>query len=162
MTKLLEDDTLKTELPYLGFELRQVQFFDRVWHEAEPDWMVAWNDMLALYERQGYMEDPLFKRRSGGLMNGKKNEVVNFPVLSCEAAVMSIAEQRVLQSFPFEKWGPGTGLTAQVHDSLVVEVPEHMAEWAKAEMERCMTITVPGWPVPFTCEADVGLTWSEV
>jgi len=25
-----------------------------------------------------------------------------------------------------------------------------------------MTITVPGWPVPFTCEADVGLTWSEV
>ncbi len=162
MTKLLEDDTLKTELPYLGFELRQVQFFDRVWHEAEPDWMVAWNDMLALYERQGYMEDPLFKRRSGGLMNGKKNEVVNFPVLSCESAVMSIAEQRVLQSFPFEKWGPGTGLTAQVHDSLVVEVPENMAEWAKAEMEKCMTITVPGWPVPFTCEADVGLTWSEV
>ena len=153
---------LHTDLPYLRFDLNQVRFFDRVWHEAEPDWMMAWQDMLNMFDAQGYMEDPLFKRRSGGLKEGKKNEVVNFPVLACEAAVMAIAEQRVLESFPFQKWGPGTGLTAQVHDSLVVEVPEHMAEWAKAEMEKCMTIKVPGWPVAFTCEADVGYTWAEV
>ena len=45
---------------------------------------------------------------------------------------------------------------------MVVEVPERLAEWAKAEMTRCMTITVPGWEIPFTCEAAVGRTWVEV
>ena len=48
------------------------------------------------------------------------------------------------------------------HDSLVVEVPEHLAEWARKKMTECMTIEVPGWPVQFTCEADVGQTWAEV
>ena len=158
----LTDGVLVTKLPYLNFELNQVRFFDKVWHEAEPDWMAAWQQMLLLFEQQGYMEDPLFGRRSGNLMEGKKNEVVNFPILACEAAVMAIAEQRVLRSFPFQKWGAGTGLTAQVHDSMVVEVPERLAEWAKAEMTRCMTITVPGWEIPFTCEAAVGRTWVEV
>lgn len=162
MTKFDANGKLVTKLPYLNFDLNQVRFFDKVWHESEPDWMVAWNRMLKLFEKQGYMEDPLFGRRSGGLMEGKKNEVVNFPVLACEAAVMAIAEQRVLEAFPFQKWGPGTGLTAQVHDSLVVEVPEHLAEWAQKTMTKCMTIEVPGWPVPFTCEADVGRTWAEV
>mgnify|MGYP001167723183 FL=1 len=153
---------LHTDLPYLKFDLNQVRFFDKVWHESEPDWMQAWQQMLMLYSKQGYMEDPLFGRRSGGLQEGKKNEVVNYPVLACEAAVMAIAEQRVLETFPFQKWGPGTGLTAQVHDSLVVEVPEHLAEWAQKKMTECMTIKVPGWPVTFACEADVGRTWAEV
>ena len=87
------------DLPYLNFDLNQVRFFDKVWHEAEPDWMQAWQQMLMLYSKQGYMEDPLFGRRSGGLQEGKKNEVVNYPVLACEAAVMAIAEQRVLETF---------------------------------------------------------------
>ena len=156
------DGELETELPYLRFDLNQVRFFDKVWHENEPDWQAAWNRMLKLYDQQGFMEDPLFGRRSGGLQDGKKNEVVNFPILACEAAVMAIAEQRVLQEFPFQKWGPGTGITAQVHDSLVVEVPERLAEWAQKTMTKCMTIQVPGWPVPFTCEADIGTTWAEV
>jgi hypothetical protein len=162
MTGFTKNGELETKLPYLRFDLNQVRFFDKVWHEAEPDWQVAWNRMLKLYDQQGYMEDPLFGRRSGGLQDGKKNEVVNFPILACEAAIMAVAEQRVLESFPFQKWGPGTGLTAQVHDSLVVEVPEHLAEWAQKKMTECMTIEVPGWPVQFTCEADVGQTWAEV
>ena len=162
MTGFTKSGELETKLPYLRFDLNQVRFFDKVWHEAEPDWQVAWNRMLKLYDQQGYMEDPLFGRRSGGLQDGKKNEVVNFPILACEAAIMAVAEQRVLESFPFQKWGPGTGLTAQVHDSLVVEVPEHLAEWAQKKMTECMTIEVPGWPVQFTCEADVGQTWAEV
>lgn len=165
LTKIIEAggrEMLHTDLPYLHFDLNQVRFFDKVWHEAEPDWMVAWQQMLQLYEKQGFMEDPIFGRRSGGLMEGKKNEVVNFPVLACEAAIMAIAERRVLEEFPFQKWGPGTGMTAQVHDSIVVEVPEHLAEWAQKTLTKCMTIEVPGWPVPFTCEADIGRTWAEV
>ena len=108
------------------------------------------------------MEDPLFGRRSGNLNEGKKNEVVNYPVLACEQVAMAIAERRVLQTFPFQKWGPGTGMNAQVHDSIIVEVPERLAEWARDEMTRCMTVKVPGWEVDFTCEADIGRTWVEV
>lgn len=158
----LEGFSLTTDLPYLRFDLRQVQFFDQVWHDAEPDWKRAWQEMIDLYDKQGFMEDPLFGRRSGTLNNGKKNEVVNFPIIACEVAAMAIAEQRILASFPPGKWGPGTGLTAQVHDSAIVEVPLHLGEWARDEMTRCMTIHIPGWEVPFTCEADIGQTWAEV
>ena len=158
----LTDDGLVTDLPYLSFELNQVRFFDQVWHEAEPDWQIAWQQMLQMFDQQGFMEDPVFSRRSGALNDGKKNEVVNYPILACEASTMSIAEQRVRESFPFQKWGPGTGLVAQVHDSMVVEVPERLAEWAKTEMTRCMTLAVPGWDIPFTCEAAVGRTWADV
>lgn len=153
---------LTTKLPYLDFSLQQVRFFDMMWHEREPDWRLAWDQMMGLYEKQGYMEDPLFSRRSGPLSGGKLNEVVNFPIIACEAAIMSIAEQRVLEVFPHQKWGPGTGMVAQVHDSIVIEVPEHLGEWARDEMTRLMTIEVPGWEVPFTCEADLGYTWAEV
>tara|TARA_R110002126_G_scaffold70684_4_gene177706 strand:- start:469 stop:3321 length:2853 start_codon:yes stop_codon:yes gene_type:complete len=158
----LVNGKLETKLPYLGFELNQVRFFDQVWHESEPDWLRSWHQMQALYDKQGYMEDPLFGRRSGNLNEGKKNEVVNYPVLACEQVAMAIAERRVLQTFPFQKWGPGTGMNAQVHDSIIVEVPERLAEWARDEMTRCMTVKVPGWEVDFTCEADIGRTWVEV
>ena len=154
---------LSTAMPYLRFALSQVRMFDQIWHEQEPDWKRAWKEMTDLYGMNGCaMTEPLFHRRSGGLSDGKLQEVVNFPVLACESSVMSICEERVRDVFPHQKWGPGTGMVAQVHDSIIVEIPEHLADWGKAALEECMTVEIPGWEVPFTCEADAGMTWMEV
>ena len=108
------------------------------------------------------MEEPIMGRRSGPLSDGKLNEVVNFPVLAAEGAVMRLAEIAVRDAFPFQKWGPGTGMIHQCHDSIAVEVPEHLGEEMVEVLEKCMTVTIPGWDVPMTAEAELGRTLKDI
>ena len=123
------------------------------------------------------MEDPVFKRRSGPLSDGKKNEVVNFPILTAEGGIMRVAEQRIIHAFPSP--GDGTGLIHQCHDSvgLEVELPPGLPpgwapekgerlppklQYAKDYVEWAMTVHVPGWEVPITAEADIGRTLKDI
>ena len=149
------------------------------WQQSEPQWDEAWNNMLSIYGRQGYMEEPIMGRRSGPLSDGKKQEVVNFPILAAEGSVMRLAEANVQEAFPHQFAGPGTGIIHQCHDSIAVEVPLPAGfdpMWApkkgeelppeieklRRTMEEAMTITVPGWPVSMTAEADVGRTLKDI
>ena len=162
---LTSTETNDGKMPYLKFETREVRHFHRKWLEAEPEWMDAWNRMLTIYRYQNYMEEPVLGRRSGGLSDGKKNEVVNFPILAAESSLMRLAEQAVIEAFPFQFDGPGTGMIHQCHDSICVEVPdageEQLEEW-RCIVEECMTIKVPGWEVDLTSEADIGRTLKDV
>ena len=159
---LTSTETDSGELPYLKFEPREVRHFHDRWMASEPEWQEAWASMMELYKRQGWMEEPAMRRRSGGLGDGGKNDVVNFPILAAESSLMRLAEHAVMDAFPFEKWGPGTGMIHQCHDSICVEVPEELGEWARGLLEECMTVRVPGWDVVLTSEADIGRTLKEV
>lgn len=120
----------KTHLPYVNFSLQLVMGYVRKIQEQAPEWEQAWADMKRLYqENGGYMEDPIFFRRSGVLSGGKANEVVNYPILTAESSVMTIAEENARAAFPFEGKGPGTGMIMQVHDSIKVE-------WSGGEIRR--------------------------
>ena len=184
------------ELPNIGMNLRDdVKPMIERHNAAEPDWDRAWQEMQDLYAAQGYMADPLFGRRSGMLSGGKAQEVVNFPVLACESAVMRLAEWSVRRAFPFQKHGPGTGLISQVHDEVTVEWVggrlERLSDGDKYQLqmkrplgdgfvasnksykwcseiednrrllEHAMTVKIPGWDIPFTAEAGVGLDLKE-
>lgn len=162
---LTSTETDDGKLPYLNYSLREVRFIHEQWLESEPEWMVAWKQMQHLYRNQGWMEEPVFRRRSGILSGGKKNEVVNYPILAAEASIMRIAEHRVMAQFPFDFGGPGTGIVHQCHDSITVEVPDageaQLKKWTK-ELEESMTIVVPRWCVPMTAEGGFGKTLKEV
>jgi DNA polymerase I-like protein with 3'-5' exonuclease and polymerase domains len=176
---LTSTETDDAKLPYVGMTLREVRTMHNKWRKSEPEWDQAWQDMLNLYERQGYMEEPVMGRRSGLLTDGKKQEVVNFPILAAEGSVMRLAEANVRDAFPFEKWGLGTGMIHQCHDSIAVELPLPVGfdpMWAPTKgeelppeieklrrtMEEAMTITIPGWSVSMTAEADVGRTLKDI
>ena len=162
-TSMTPEGVLSTSFPNLGFTLQQIKHTDRRWHEAEPQYRRAWNRSMDEYiANGGHMRSYIFGRRSGDLEGGKPQEVVNFPCISTEQDVMTIAEMRVAESFPYHKWGPGTGVVLQLHDGIYVEVPERLAEWAVEELSRCMTIEVPGCPVPFTCESKAGYTLADL
>ena len=176
---LTSTETDDGKMPYLKFEPREVRHFHNKWLKAEPEWMDAWNDMLNLYSRQGFMEEPIFGRRSGPLSDGKKNEVVNFPILAAESSIMRLAEQAVIGQFPFDYAGKGTGMIHQCHDSIGVEIPlpDYLPpDWkpvkgeplppeleeARRIVEESMTVTVPGWDVKMTAEGEVGRSLKDI
>ena len=176
---LTSTETDDGRMPYLKFEPREVRHFHNKWLKAEPEWMGAWNQMLGQYSRQSFMEEPVFGRRSGPLSDGKKNEVVNFPILAAESSVMRLAEQAIIGEFPFDFAGPGTGMIHQCHDSIAVEIPlpdglppdwapvkgeplPAELEEARRRVEECMTVTIPGWDVKMTAEAEVGRSLKDI
>ena len=175
---LTSTETDDGRMPYLKFETREVRHFHNKWLEAEPEWEVAWKNMMQMYDHQGFMVEPVLGRRSGPLSDGKKNEVVNFPILAAESSIMRLAEQAIINEFPFDYAGKGTGMIHQCHDSIAVEIPLPDGidpNWApgRGEMhpeikriqntvEECMTVTIPGWEVTMTAEADVGRSLKDV
>mgnify|MGYP003639992199 FL=1 len=176
---LTSTETDDGRMPYLKFEPREVRHFHNKWLKAEPEWMDAWNQMLGQYSQQGFMEEPVFGRRSGPLSDGKKNEVVNFPILAAESSIMRLAEQAIIGEFPFDFAGKGTGMIHQCHDSIAVEIPlpDYLPpDWApiageslppelevaRRKVEECMTVTIPGWEVTMTAEAEVGRSLKDI
>ncbi len=164
------------EMPYLHMTSKEVRHFHETWLKTEPEWQQAWDAMLSIYRHQGYMEEPVFGRRSGNLTDGKKNEVVNFPILAAETSIMRVAEQHIIHAFPWDL-ERRTGLIHQCHDSVAIEIhaPPGLEKWkpVKGEalppeleryrktLEECMTVRVPGWEVPCTAEASVGRNLKE-
>ena len=176
---LTSTETDDAKLPYVGMTLREVRVMHDTWQASEPEWVEVWQRMMNIYERQCYMEEPVLGRRSGPLSDGKAQEVVNFPILAAEGSIMRLAEANVRAAFPHELAGRGTGMIHQCHDSIAVELPlpagfEPMWKPVKGEplppeieamkrtMEEAMTITLPGWDVPMTAEADVGRTLKDI
>jgi hypothetical protein len=176
---LTSTETDDGRMPYLKFETREVRHFHNKWLEAEPEWEAAWQEMLRVYAAQGHMFEPVFGRRSGPLSDGKKNEVVNFPILAAESSVMRLAEQEIINAFPFDFAGKGTGMIHQCHDSIGVEMPLPdglPADWqpipgealppkieaVRRIVEECMTVNIPGWEVSMTAEADVGRSLKDI
>jgi hypothetical protein len=99
--------------------------------------------------------------------------------LAAESSIMRLAEQEIINAFPFDYAGKGTGMIHQCHDSIAVEMPlpDGLApDWrpvsgeplptaieeARRVVEECMTVTIPGWEVAMTAEADVGRSLKDV
>ena len=104
---------------------------------------------------------------------------MNFPILAAESSIMRLAEQAIIDEFPFDNWGKGTGMIHQCHDSIAVEIPlpDHLPpDWkpvdgeplppeleaARKRVEECMTVTIPGWDVTMTAEAEVGRSLKDI
>jgi uracil-DNA glycosylase len=162
------------DMPFKDFTLREVRRLYRVWMRAEPEWETAWERVMAQYRRNGgWIEEAVLGRRSGGLEDGKKQAVVNYDILVCEPAIMALIETEIRAAFPCGHDGPGTGLIAQVHDSITIEtegfawvedrdgkkfvVCDEATERKRLRMHECMNgVRIPGWVVPITAEIGVG------
>lgn len=162
------EDRETGDLIFANLDPRQTMLFHQRFqakHPAIPDW---WDAVIAEWRDQGYLEEPVLGLRCDFLDGEEPNKIVNLKPQSGGSAIVHLATMRLLEEVPFEKWGPGTGIVQQGHDSLVVECPEAEAEKVKTTMERCMAVSAAeagrlwGLPVKFLGEGKIGKNWKEV
>jgi DNA polymerase I-like protein with 3'-5' exonuclease and polymerase domains len=54
------------------------------------------------------------------------------------------------------------GLVNQLHDAVLLSVPEERAEEVKQIVDETLTRKVDGLDVTFSAEAEIGMTWKDV
>lgn len=130
-------------LVYLKLTQREVRKFHEDWCKANHEIVQWWSDVWQEFKAQGYLIEPVMGRRRDFLDDGDedevKKEVYNYKAQAgCSARVHLATIDIVENLIPFNKWGPGTGLIAQVHDSLTFEVPLGMGAALVPQVEERM------------------------
>jgi hypothetical protein len=152
-----------TDLPYAKLPLRRVRLMRDNWLKGAPEFEGGWTREIEAYRRQGFLLEDVGGRRRDFLDGEAPNEIVNFPIQSTAAALMNRALIALFEEIPMHKWGPGTGIINQCHDSIVVECPESEGPRVAALLEACMNQEHPALPgVRITATATIGRTWKEV
>ena len=185
--KPLNDGT--TDLPYAKMKLKRTREMRDKWLDGAREFEYGWQKEIDEYRSLGYLAEPVGLRRRDFLDGEDPNQIVNFKIQGGAAGLMNRAIVQLHEAIPPSKWGPGTGIINQCHDSIVVECPADGAYWkphrdpakaakGKGEMvvpkgstpwkvarllEECMNQTHPALPgVLFSASADVGLSWKSV
>ena len=109
-----------------------------------------------LYGRRRYI--PELKSSNFNVRSSAERMTLNTPIQGTAADLIKLAMIRVdaalRQNYPEAK------LVLQVHDELIVECPEEIAE-SVAELVSCEMENVAALLVPLTAEAKIGKSWFE-
>ena len=152
-----------TDLPYALLPLRRVRKMRDNWLKGAPEFEGGWDKEIGLFRQNGFGSEEVTGRRRDFLDGEMPNEIVNFPIQASAAGLMNKALIQLHEAIPLHKWGPGTGIINQCHDSIVVECPESAAKEVAGLLEECLNQTHPSLPgVDFTASASMGKTWKEV
>ena len=146
-----EDEDERLIFP--DFTLREVHAFTDNWHRRCPEIAIWWESILEEWKRQHFLAEPILGLKCDFLDGEDRTKLVNYKPQSGGAALTHLATFRALAEIPFEKWGPGTGLVQQGHDSLVFEVPADHVPW-KTEVDPKSGKVKETWCAPdCTCRA---------
>lgn len=117
---------------------------------------------------QGYVETMLGRRRyfpnlknqsNPNLRNREEREAINAPIQGTAADIMKIAMLRVPPAL--EKAGLRGRLLLQVHDELVLEVPQKELEQTIQLVQQVMEQAYP-LSIPLSTEARIGQNWGDL
>jgi len=115
---------------------------------------------------RGYVET-VFGRRlwlpeinsgNGPRKAGAERQAINAPMQGTAADLIKLAMIAVQKALDAE--GRATRMVMQVHDELVLEVPQAELEWAREAIPRLMAGVAP-LKVPLLAEVGVGPNWDE-
>jgi DNA polymerase-1 len=101
---------------------------------------------------------PEIRGGTGPRRAGAERQAINAPMQGTAADLIKLAMIAVQEALDRE--GRASRMIMQVHDELVLEVPEAELEWARVEVPRLMA-GVASLSVPLLAEVGVGLNWEE-
>jgi DNA polymerase-1 len=101
---------------------------------------------------------PEIRGGNGPRRAGAERQAINAPMQGTAADLIKLAMIAVQEAL--DRQGLASRMIMQVHDELVLEVPEAELEWARVEVPRLMA-GVASLTVPLLAEVGVGLNWEE-
>ncbi|MFM2056894.1 MAG: polymerase [Pseudomonadota bacterium] len=150
----------------LGIENKAAKDYIERYFARYPDVKRYMDDTRAAALSQGYVET-LFGRRielpdirggNGPRRAGAERQAINAPMQGTAADLIKLAMLAVQQALDAE--GRASRIIMQVHDELVLEVPEAELAWALEAIPRLMA-GVASLSVPLLAEVGVGANWEE-
>lgn len=113
-------------------------------HKRHP-WCKPWQrDAMQRARRNGFsMEDITFRHRYWPGGPNKKNAPPNMEIQGRAGGMKNRAVLKLHDMIPFGKWSKWTGIVIDIHDFLMVQVPENRAEEAALCVERAMYYELP-------------------
>jgi len=124
-------------------------------------------------ERNGYVETvfgrrrylPGFKSTLPMMRSQAERFAVNAPIQGTQADIIKLAMVKADKMIKEKKWEEKVKLVLQVHDELVYEVDESLAEKAAKEVREVMESVAPSAElagVPIVAEAKMGKDWENM
>lgn len=158
-------------LVYADADIKSTSLKIQRWVEANPEIEAWWTAVVEKVRQDGFLAEPILGRRRDFLdgiddLEETSGKIRNFGPQAGTAALVNLGTVELVEGpLPFEKFGPNTGAVNQTHDSLIFEVPEGKANWAKGQVQEALTQRFDCLPVWFTAEAKVitdgsGRKWS--
>ncbi len=156
-----------------GLTVAESQTFIERYFQRFPSVKQYFDGSKQKAEEQGYLETLLGRRRhfpllkSGASTRGAavqraraEREAINMPVQGTAADIMKLAMIEVSARLKAER--PNARLILQVHDELVLEVPDDEIVQTAALVLNVMENVVKLDDVPLKAEAQAGLNWAEM
>jgi DNA polymerase-1 len=150
----------------LGIERRAARNYIDRYFERYPGVKNYMEGTRADAKARGFVET-VFGRRlwlpeinspNGPRRAGAERAAINAPMQGTAADLIKLAMIQVQACLDAER--RATRMVMQVHDELVLEVPEAELDWARAEIPRLMA-SVATLKVPLLAEVGVGRHWEE-
>jgi DNA polymerase-1 len=116
-----------------------------------------------LYGRRRYF--PGFKSPLPQMRAQAERMAMNAPIQGTQADIIKLAMVEADELIEKKKWRDSVKLVMQVHDELVYEIKENLAQEAAKEIQKVMEGVVPSARlsgVPITAEAKIGKHWGEM
>jgi DNA polymerase-1 len=116
-----------------------------------------------LFGRRRYF--PGFKSSMPGIVAQAERMAVNAPIQGTQADIIKLAMVAADALIEKEGWREKVKLTMQVHDELVFEIAEDMAQETALILKKLMEDAAPSDKlsgVPIIAEASVGKNWGEM
>lgn len=118
--------------------------------------------------KDGYVETLLGRRRpmpdihssNFAVRSAAERAAINMPIQGTEADLMKMAMIKVDEVFREQEVKCKQLL--QIHDSILVECPEELAEETAATLKRVMEGIYPELPVKLTVDTSIGQNWGEL
>jgi len=138
--------------------LKFVQELFNKYHNLHPEIGAYQHRLIREAVENGYVEETLSGRRErfyDGVV--EPTQVVNFPIQGGVATIINRATLKVAEQIDWKTWF----LVAQVHDELMLEVPEADALKAAKLLKSCMEqkITIGDESITIPADAKVGKDW---
>jgi len=146
---------------YAHYDLRQIRVLHRRWKSKAPEFEAWWKNTLDQFKNFGHTAECVWMRRRY-FAEEDYNAILNFGVQAGGFAVVAMSMLELVEKhIPFD-FDNKVGLVNQLHDAVLLSVPEDRAEEVKQIVDETLTRRVDGLDVTFTAEAEIGMTWKDV